>query len=87
MFAPLRELRSKNPDGLRGVVMWVNQVVRSKPEIDAETPPHQLVFLTVGEEIYVDVVDVEREEPLQKGDEVSVTWRDTAEGDGMPLLK
>lgn len=97
MFPLLRDLQSSHPDGVEAVVESVNHVVRSEVEIKARTivkkqdkdvpfPMHFLVFLRVGETVYADVVDVDTDRELTKGDPVKVRWTQTAEGDGMPFL-
>jgi hypothetical protein len=82
----LRELQAENPDGVDGEIVSVNHVVRSEAEMKAEADQHYLVFVKIGEETFVDVVDSERKEALQKGDQVHIGWTTTTEGDGMPLV-
>lgn len=97
MFPLLRELQHAHPDGVEGVVEAVNHVPRSEVEVkarkivkkedkDVPFPMHFLVFLRVGETVYADVVDVDPDRELAKGDPVKVRWTQTAEGDGMPFL-
>lgn len=59
---------------------------KGKDKAEAVLPQHYLVYLAVGELVYVDVVDADTGKEPAKADQVRVVWTKTTEGDGLPLL-